>query len=87
MLAACGVVEGTTALIAANVVREQAKAANLSFWRYIKEGPEPLGAAVFLEDLVAVGGVAVAGASLGLSYVVGWLDVFFFFLFVCLVLL
>ena len=44
--------------------------------QYIKEGPDPIGVAVMMEDGAAVIGVGIAAASLGLTWVTGniWFD-------------
>jgi hypothetical protein len=45
--------------------------AGLSTVEYIRKAPDPTNTAVFLEDLVAVGGVGVAAAGIGLSVITG----------------
>jgi zinc transporter 9 len=52
-------------------VKKSAKKLGISFRQYMKEGPDPMGVAVLLEDLAAVIGVVIAMISIGLVKVTG----------------
>ena len=45
--------------MAYKAVKEAADAMNMSFSRYVKEGPDPMAVAVLLEDAAAVFGVVM----------------------------
>lgn len=62
------IIEGYTLVVAVKAVNEEAKNLDVSFWDYMKNGTDPLGVAVVLEDSAAVIGVLLAAAGLGLSY-------------------
>lgn len=53
--------EGYTLYVATKTCIEAAKKIEMRFWDYVIRGPDPMGVAVFLEDLAAVIGVGVAG--------------------------
>ena len=65
------VLEMWTLWVAYKAVKESAKALNISFAQYLKEGPDPMAVAVLLEDAAAVFGVTIAAASIGLFMVTG----------------
>lgn len=52
-------------------VRRAARRRGESIWGYLKEGPDPMGVAVVLEDISAVSGVALALAGIGLTELTG----------------
>ncbi len=64
-------IEGATLIIATRAVRAQARDAGMSLWRYTREGPDPMGVAVLLEDGAAVLGVLIAATAVGLTMVTG----------------
>ena len=61
VLGAAGLLEGFTLKVACEEIQREASKLNLSFRKYLTDGPDPINTAVFLEDSVAVGGVTVAG--------------------------
>ncbi|RME27110.1 MAG: cation diffusion facilitator family transporter [Deltaproteobacteria bacterium] len=70
-LAVALVVEGGTLVVATRAVRHQAREAGMTLWRYTREGPDPMGVAVLLEDGAAVIGVLVAAIAVGLTMATG----------------
>jgi len=68
VLAFAFVIEGATLLIAIKAVSGESKNNNQTFLGYIKEGSDPTGVAVILEDGVAVIGVLIAALGLYLTY-------------------
>ena len=75
MLLVSGALEGYTLSLSCAVahaeLRREAARAGLSVREYVVHGPDPINAAVFLEDAAAVGGVAIALAGLGLAAATG----------------
>jgi zinc transporter 9 len=67
ILGLSAVVEGATLMVAIREVGRAADAAGTSFWRYVKEGSDPMAVAVLLEDGAAELGVIVAAACLGMA--------------------
>jgi len=67
ILGLSAVVEGGTLWIAIREVRHAADAAGTSFWRYVREGSDPMAVAVLLEDGAAELGVFIAAACLGMA--------------------
>jgi len=67
VLAVAGLLEGYSCFVAWNELKREAKKAGMSTWEYIVDGPDPVNVAVFLEDAIAVGGVLVASAGIGLT--------------------
>ncbi len=61
------IIESITLLVAIKVVKQDAKASNISFSKYMKQGSDPMGVAVILEDSAAVLGVLIATVGLALS--------------------
>ncbi len=68
VLAFAFVIEGITLVIAVRAVAGAAVDAKLSFWKYMKDGPDPMGVAVVLEDGAAVLGVVLAAVAIGLAH-------------------
>jgi zinc transporter 9 len=64
-------VEGATLLIAVRAVSAHARQINMTFTRYLVEGPDPMSVAVLLEDGAAVSGVLMALVSVGLFQLTG----------------
>lgn len=52
-------------------IHQESKKKDVSFWKYVKEGDDPLVNVVLLEDLSAVLGVLVCGAAMYLSVATG----------------
>ncbi len=69
VLAFAFVVEGATLILAIVAVNNEAVKSKQSFMEYIRQGSDPTGIAVVLEDGVAVIGVLVAAAGLYLTHV------------------
>jgi solute carrier family 30 (zinc transporter), member 9 len=65
------VLEGWTLLIAYKAVRKAADDMSMSFSDYTKNGPDPMGVAVLLEDSAAVLGVLIAASCIGLFILTG----------------
>ena len=65
------VLEMWTLWVAYKAVKQSADELNVSFRQYVKDGPDPMGVAVLLEDAAAVTGVLLAGASIGLYILTG----------------
>ncbi len=65
------VLESYTLWVAYVEVKKSAKAAGMTFRDYMKNGPDPMGVAVLLEDAAAVLGVAIAMTSIGLMALTG----------------
>jgi zinc transporter 9 len=66
---AAGVLESFTLSVAWSEVKREASKERLTPLQYLSRGTDPLNPAVLLEDSVAVVGVVVAGASIGLTAV------------------
>ncbi len=64
-------VEGGTLAVAVRSVRAQAIAAEMGFGQYVREGPDPMGVSVLLEDGAAVLGVTIAGITIALIHFTG----------------
>ena len=71
VLGVCGVLEAYTLSLAFQETRKEAQKTGMSIVQYLREGPDPLNPAVLLEDSVAVVGVGVAGAAIGLTHLTG----------------
>ena len=71
MLLAAGALESYTLSVAWNEIRSEAKKLGFTPWDYLTKGPDPLNPAVFLEDSVAVVGVGIAAACIGMTHVSG----------------
>eukprot|EP00750_Incisomonas_marina_P026463 INCI591.2.p2 GENE.INCI591.2~~INCI591.2.p2 ORF type:complete len:292 (+),score=55.38 INCI591.2:1057-1932(+) len=71
VLAFSGLVESYTLFVAWRQVRQAAADINMPMLKYIKDGPDPIGVAVMMEDGAAVIGVGIAAASLGLTWWTG----------------
>ncbi len=71
VLLAAGALESYTLSVAWNEIRAEAKKLGFSPWEYLTKGPDPLNPAVFLEDSVAVVGVGIAAACIGMTHVTG----------------
>ena len=67
ILAISFVIEGWTYWVALKSVREQAAAAEMSLMDYIKDGPDPMGVAVLIEDSAACLGIVIAALCLWLA--------------------
>ncbi len=67
VLTLSAVVEGWTLWVAWRVVSASARALEMSLVQYVREGPDPMGVAVLLEDAAAELGVLIALSCLGLS--------------------
>jgi len=65
------VVEGYTLIVALRAVSQGARDMQVSLGEYLKDGPDPMGSAVVLEDGAAVLGVMVAAITLGISVYTG----------------
>lgn len=63
--------EGYTLWVAYVAVKKSAQKLGMSFRQYMKEGPDPMGVAVLLEDAAAVIGVVIAMIAIGLVKVTG----------------
>lgn len=63
-----GVLEGGSLVVAYRQVKENAAKAGIPFMQYVRAGPDPNDVAVLVEDTVAVTGVGIAGACLGLTW-------------------
>lgn len=66
---AAGVLESFTLSVAWSEMKREASKERLTPLQYLSRGSDPLNPAVLLEDSVAVVGVVVAGASIGLTAV------------------
>eukprot|EP00613_Pedinella_sp_CCMP2098_P067502 CAMPEP_0171988880 /NCGR_PEP_ID=MMETSP0993-20121228/276128_1 /TAXON_ID=483369 /ORGANISM="non described non described, Strain CCMP2098" /LENGTH=716 /DNA_ID=CAMNT_0012641857 /DNA_START=77 /DNA_END=2228 /DNA_ORIENTATION=+ len=71
VLGFAGLLESYTAWIAWIELSREAKRAGMTSKDYITHGPDPVNVAVFLEDVIAVGGVGVAAAGIGLTVCTG----------------
>jgi len=71
VLGFAGLLESYTAWIAWKELSREAKRAGMTSKDYITHGPDPVNVAVFLEDVIAVGGVGVAAAGIGLTVCTG----------------
>lgn len=69
ILAISFVVEGWTYWVAYKSVRDQAREANMSLMAYIKDGPDPMGVAVLIEDSAACLGIVIAAICLTIAQV------------------
>ncbi|MCP4805482.1 MAG: cation diffusion facilitator family transporter [Proteobacteria bacterium] len=67
ILAVSFLIEGWTYWVAFKSVREQAKAAKMSLFDYIKDGPDPMGVAVLIEDSAACLGIVIAALCLWMA--------------------
>jgi len=67
VLSLAAVVEGWTLFVAWSAVSASAKAMNMGFMEYVREGPDPMAVAVLLEDSAAELGVLIALTCLGMS--------------------
>ncbi len=65
------VLESWTLWVAYKAVRESADELSMSFAEYTKDGPDPMGVAVLLEDAAAVFGVIIASICIGLFVLTG----------------
>jgi zinc transporter 9 len=63
--------ESYTLWVAVVAVRTSAEKSGMRFRQYIKDGPDPMGVAVMLEDAAAVLGVLIALAAIGMMQVTG----------------
>jgi zinc transporter 9 len=61
------VAESISLAFGLSAVRSSAGKANQTVWRYLREGPDPIGVAVVLEDASAVLGVLIALTGIGLA--------------------
>ncbi|HJN75445.1 MAG TPA: cation diffusion facilitator family transporter [Myxococcota bacterium] len=64
ILALSFVIEGATFLVALKAVQDQSRQAGLSMLEYIKDGPDPMGVAVLIEDSAACIGIVIAAIAL-----------------------
>ena len=71
VLGAAGLLEGYTLSVAWAEVKAEAAKLGMSAADYLRHGPDPLNPAVLLEDSVAVVGVGVAAAGIGLTALTG----------------
>ena len=71
VLLVAGLMESSSLVVAVREVREQARAAGMTFMQYVVDGDDPTAVAVYLEDVAAVGGVVVAASCLGMAHVTG----------------
>ncbi|MEE2750391.1 MAG: cation diffusion facilitator family transporter [Myxococcota bacterium] len=67
VLTLSAIVEAWTLYVAWAAVSESAKSLDMSLVQYVREGPDPMGVAVLLEDAAAELGVLIALTCLGLS--------------------
>lgn len=65
------IVEGIVLYIAVKQIQKEAKLKGQTFFSYLNHNPDPMGLAVILEDSVAIIGVLVAAAGIGLSWATG----------------
>jgi len=65
------VLESWTLLVAYKAVRQAADDMSMSFSDYTRNGPDPMGVAVLLEDAAAVFGVLIAASCIGLFILTG----------------
>jgi len=65
------VLESWTLLVAYKAVRQSADDMSMSFSDYTRNGPDPMGVAVLLEDAAAVFGVLIAASCIGLFILTG----------------
>jgi len=63
--------EAYTLAVAGSELRSAADAEGMSPWEYVRDGPDPVNVAVFLEDSVALCGVGVAAACISLAELTG----------------
>jgi zinc transporter 9 len=68
VMAAAGAVESYTLLVAVRSVSRAARESGMRFWDYVRDGPDPVGVAVLLEDGAAVAGVGVASLSIAAAH-------------------
>ena len=71
ILLASLVAECVSLAVGVSAVRRSARVAQLSVWRYLRAGPDPMGVAVVLEDASAALGILIAVAGLGLTRLTG----------------
>ncbi len=64
ILALSGIVEGWSYWVAHKAVRQSAQEANMGFMDYVRDGPDPMGVAVLIEDSAAVLGIVIAAVAL-----------------------
>lgn len=69
VLVCSGAVEAATFAVALKQVRDAAAHHRMSLMEFVKDGPDPLGVAVMMEDGAAVAGVGIATTCLGLAYI------------------
>ena len=67
ILAVAFVIEAWTYWVAFKAVRDQAAEAGLTLTEYVREGPDPMGVAVLIEDAAACIGIVIAAVMLGLA--------------------
>eukprot|EP00050_Salpingoeca_kvevrii_P016685 m.57643 g.57643 ORF g.57643 m.57643 type:complete len:534 (+) comp7093_c0_seq2:349-1950(+) len=71
VLGLAGVIESYSLSVALREIRKESQRLGVSVREYLIRGPDPINVAVFAEDVVAVSGVAVAGAGIGLTHLTG----------------
>lgn len=71
VLALSAVLEFVSIMFATQSVRQSAKENNVSFWKYARFGPDPMGVAVLLEDAAALIGICIAYIGTGLTNYTG----------------
>ena len=71
VLLATGALEAYTLSLAWRETKAEATKVGMGVGQYLREAPDPLNPAVLLEDSVAVVGVGVAGAAIGLTHLTG----------------
>lgn len=63
--------ESISLIAAIQAIRTGARENNMTFLQYIKNGPDPMGTAVLLEDAAAILGLGIASLATTLSYFTG----------------
>jgi zinc transporter 9 len=71
ILAVSGVVEGWSYWMAHKAVRDSARESGMSFMEYVRDGPDPMGVAVLIEDSAAVLGIVIAAVALFVADLTG----------------
>ncbi len=64
-------IEGATLAVAVRAVTQDAHKQGLTLWGFIREGTDPTGVAVLLEDFAACLGILIAAGAIGLTALTG----------------
>jgi len=66
-----GIIEFVSFSTGVLAVKQGAKENGMSFYEFLKSGPDPMGVSVVMEDGAAMLGLVIAGCCLGVSFITG----------------